>query len=90
MGKAKPVCPDCGENTFIIRQTFALKGDCHFLERRRFAYYKCKSCGCEYLLTIPQGKLEKIKCGKVTVEMAEKVLMALNLPIELIEKLKEE
>lgn len=89
MAKNKPSCPNCGAKSFTIRQTFAVKGACHDLECKRFAYYKCAKCGCECLLTTPQGKLEIIEQGKVTKEVAERVLKALNLPPSFAENLKE-
>ena len=87
MAKSKPVCPNCGEKSFLIQQTFALKGECHPLERQRYAYYRCEKCGCECLLTTPQGKLELISEGDVTKSMAERVLKALDLPLSLMDKL---
>lgn len=88
MAKNKPVCPNCGAKAFQIRQTFAVKGTCHELECKRFAYYKCAQCGCECLLTTPQGQLEILEKGKITQELAERVLQALNLSPELAKKLK--
>lgn len=77
----------CGKKSFVIRQTFAIKADCHPLESKRFAYYKCQNCGSEYLLTTPQGKLELINSGKISKDVAKSVLSALNLPLEYVERL---
>lgn len=87
MPKIKPVCPNCGEKSFIIKQTFAIKSNCHPLECQRVAHYKCEKCGCECLLTTPRGKLEIISEGKITASMAERVLKALNLPLSLADRL---
>lgn len=90
MAKTKPECPNCGAKSFTIRRTFAIQDNCHDLERKRFSYYKCSICGCECLLTTPQGKLEIIQGGMVTRDMAQRVLAALNLPVELAEKLNQD
>lgn len=88
MAKQKPTCPHCGSKSFAINQTFAVENNCHYLERKRYAYYKCAACGCECLLTTPQGTLEIIRGGKVTRELALRVLEALNLPAVMAERLK--
>lgn len=87
MPKTKPPCPSCGSRNFRIRQTFAISGKCHELERKRYAYYECAECGCRCVLYTPQGTLEIIRDGVVTQEQAKRVLTALNLPQGLAKRL---
>lgn len=71
-----------------MSRTFCIKDNCHYLERKRIAYYRCADCGCECLLTTPQGELRVLKGGVVTREMAARVLEALNLKIDLADRIK--
>lgn len=88
MAKVKPECPSCGSDLFRIRQTFSVDNNCHYLERKRYAYYKCEKCGCMCLLTTPQGKIEIIKHGQISYETARMVLSRLSLDVGLADIFK--
>lgn len=88
MGKKRPQCPNCGSPSLFQSYTHAVKSDCHYLECKRYARYRCSECGCECILVTPQGELSIVQEGKITRPMALRVLNALNLPEELADKLK--
>lgn len=88
MGKKRPQCPNCGSQSLDQTRTYAVNSGCHYLECKRFAHYRCAKCGCECILVTPQGELTIVQDGKITKQMALRVLNALNMPEELADKLE--
>ena len=51
----------------------------HELECSRLSLWQCGECGARFELTIPAGKLRRLKRGVVTSDMCRRVLQFLGL-----------
>lgn len=86
----KPECPNCGSSEFMQCKTVRLEeSESHTLEDGRVSYYRCAQCGCYGRLDTPPSTLTIIKRGRVTKDMAKRVLRALDMPMSYADKLGE-
>lgn len=89
MPSHRPTCPNCGADDFVQYKTVRLESsETHLLEDGRLSYYRCCKCGCYGLLETPPSRLTIINRGRVTKDMAIRVLKALELPLAHADKLK--
>ena len=64
----------------------------HELESARTSIWRCASCGAEFELLTPAGKLRRMKRGKMSPDLCRRVLRYLGLDAQLprVEQIQKE
>lgn len=79
MASPKHRCPSCNALALDYQKGLATDLGDHELENARVVYYKCSACGCYVKVETPLSKMTVIRKGRVTEDMARRVLSALGL-----------
>lgn len=89
MAKCKQRCPECDTFSLACKRTTAISVEGHELESARQSIWRCSSCGAEFELTIPAGKLRRIKKGAITPDLCRRVLRYLGLDARYVDGIEE-
>lgn len=89
MAKNKQRCPDCDTFSLCCKRTCAISIESHELESARQSIWRCTECGAEFELTIPAGKLRRLKKGIITPDLCRRVLRYLGLDARYADGVKE-
>ena len=83
MPRGKQYCPECGVAAMSCQRTCPTTFEGHELESARTSIWRCTSCGAEFELLTPAGKLRRMKRGKMSPDLCRRVLRYLGLDAQL-------
>lgn len=83
MPRGKQYCPECGVAAMSCQRTCPTTFEGHELESARTSIWRCASCGAEFELLTPAGKLRRMKRGKMSPDLCRRVLRYLGLDAQL-------
>lgn len=83
MPRGKQYCPECGVAAMSCQRTCPTTFEGHELESARTSIWRCASCGAEFELLTPAGKLRRMKHGKMSPDLCRRVLRYLGLDAQL-------
>lgn len=83
MARTKQYCPECGVAALACQRTCPTTFELHELENARTSIWRCTSCGAEFELLTPAGKLRRMKRGKISFDTCRRVLKLLGLDAQL-------
>lgn len=92
MPRGKQYCPECGVAAMSCQRTCPTTFEGHELESARTSIWRCTSCGAEFELLTPAGKLRRMKRGKMSPDLCRRVLRYLGLDAQLprVEQIQKE
>lgn len=92
MARTKQYCPECGVAALACQRTCPTTFELHELENARTSIWRCASCGAEFELLTPAGKLRRMKRGKMSPDLCRRVLRYLGLDAQLprVEQIQKE
>lgn len=83
MARNKQYCPECGAAALTCQRTCPTTFERHDLESGRLSTWRCASCGAEFELLTPAGKLRRMKRGNISPDLCRRVLRYLGLDAQL-------